>query len=482
MALEAPGVGRSDENLHQLGLGTSVIRAIISEIVAFDFRIIVEGTIGNLFGISRGTFLTSIFLGLLGVLWYLIPNLPLFAFAWIVGTMPIWLPIVAISGGWKAWVWYVQSSYLSKRVPMLLEMKMPREMVKSPRGMEVALSQLWIDSGQTTFFHRKWLGQVYPIFSFEIASFGGDVHFYIWIWKEWRPVVESAIYAQYPEVEIEEVEDYASKYVYDPSKEMVYATDHRLEPRNDAYPLKTYVEFELDKETEEEYVVDPLAQVVERMSALGPTEQMWLQIVITMNNFGSVVRRKPGGWFWETESRYTSIINEEIDNVRKEITGDPSQPEERWKQYARVQLFHINELVKAMGRNLSKHPFHVGIRGVFISDPANFISRGWNNLRWIWAPMGDPMHSNQLRPRRWHTPYDYPYQDLWDLRWNLTARRFFDCYRRRAHFYPPYVLPDNLMSTEVLATLWHPLSSAIKSPGLERIPAKKAEPPHNLPK
>ena len=96
--------------------------------------------------------------------------------------------------------------------------------------------------------------------------------------------------------------------------------------------------------------------------------------------------------------------------------------------------------------------------------------------------MGNKVEWNQMRPRRWHTPFDYPYQDLWDLRWNLHARRFFDCYRRRAHFYSPYILPDNVMSTEVLATFWHPLSSAIASPGVERIPSKKAEPPSNLPK
>src|SRR3989344_7954111 len=258
MAFEVPGVGAEQErSSQQWGVGSHVFRGIISEIISLDFRVFIEGTVGNLLGISRGLFLTSIFLGLLGALWYLIPNLPLFAFAWLVGTMPVWLPIAAIAGGWKSWVWYVQASFLSKRTPILLEVKMPRELVKSPRGMELALSQLWIYHGETTYFHRKWLGQVRPIFSFEIASFGGDVHFYIWLWEGYRKVVESAIYAQYPDVEIVEAEDYASKYVYDPSKHMVYATDYRYEPRSDAYPIKTYVEFELDKDPKEEYKVDP---------------------------------------------------------------------------------------------------------------------------------------------------------------------------------------------------------------------------------
>ena len=225
--------------------------------------------------------------------------------------------------------------------------------------------------------------------------------------------------------------------------------------------------------------MDPLAQIVERLSTLGPKEQIWLQIVITMD---MEVRRKPGGKFWETEGRYRGLAEAEIDKIRKLVTGDPNNPADRWKQFSRVQMYRINEQIRTIERNMSKHPFHVGIHGVFISDEENFLGRGWNSMRWIWAPMGNPQYLNQLRPRRWHTPFDYPYQDVWDLRWNLHARRFFDCYRRRAHFYAPYTLPDNLMSTEVIATLWHPISTAIKSPGVERIPAKKAQPPPNLPK
>ncbi|MBI4087764.1 hypothetical protein HY418_00030 [Candidatus Kaiserbacteria bacterium] len=479
MAFEVPGVGEEHIRQQQWGVGSHVMRGIVSEVISLDLKVIIEGTIGNLLGISRGTFLTSIFLGLLLSLWTLIPNLPLFIFAWVVGTMPIWILPAAVGGAWKAWVWYVQAYFITQRQPILLEVKMPRDLVKSPRGMELALSQLWIYAGETTYFHRKWLGQVRPIFSFEIASFGGDVHFYIWCWADWRPVIESAIYAQYPEVEIVETEDYATKYVYDPDKEMVYATDYRYEPRNDAYPIKTYVEFELDKDPKEEYKVDPLAQIIERLSTLGPTEQIWLQIVITMD---MEQRRKPGGRFWELEGRFKGLAMAEVDRIRKELVGNPDDPQERWKSFSRVQMYRINEQIRAIERNMSKHPYHVGMRGVFISDPPNFIQRGWNNMRWIWNPMGNPQYMNQMRPRRWHTPFDYPYQDVFDLRWNLHAERFFDCYRRRAHFYAPYTLPDNIMSTEVIATFWHPVPTAVASPGLQRIPAKKAQPPPNLPK
>jgi hypothetical protein len=239
------------------------------------------------------------------------------------------------------------------------------------------------------------------------------------------------------------------------------------------------VEFELDKDPKEEYRADPLAQIVERLSSLKTDENIWLQIVITVDN---EQRRKPGGRWWETEKRYTGLVAAEIDDIRKKLVGNPDSPSDRWKSFSRVQLYRINEQIRTMERNMSKHSYHVGVRGVYISRPDNFDGASWQSMRWIWLPMGNPQYLNQLRPRRWHTPFDYPYQDLWDMRWNLHAERFFDCYRRRNNFYAPYTLPDNVMSTEVLATMWHPVPTSIQAPGLQKIPAKKAEAPPNIPK
>ena len=215
------------------------------------------------------------------------------------GTLPIWLPVVSVIGGWKAWIWYTRASFIAGLDNMLLEVKFPRDIVKSPRAMEEVLTKLWTDSGETTFFNRVFQGQARPWFSLEMASFGGEVHFYIWCRREWREVVESAMYAQYPEVELTEAEDYASKFAYDPDVHECFCTDWRYEPRNDAYQFRSYIDFELDTDPKEEYKVDPLAQVIERLSSIKPEEQMWMQIIITQC---SDQRRKKGTLFG-TESR-----------------------------------------------------------------------------------------------------------------------------------------------------------------------------------
>src|SRR3989344_1402739 len=250
MSYVIPGVDREGQE-HIVTSGQ--LRSFVGDALTLNFTNFIEGNVGNMFGISRGLFLSMMFAGFFGVLAQQIPDLFLFSFAWVAGTIPVWLPIFAVVGGWKAWIWYVQSNFLSNQKPLLLEVKMPRDLVKSPRGIDFALSHLHHDSGETTFFNRKWAGSVRPIWAFEIASFGGNIHFYIWTWERWRTSVEAAIYSQYPEVEMFDVEDYAAKFVYDPDKLMAFCNDYRYEPRSDAYPIKTYVEFELDKDPKEEY-------------------------------------------------------------------------------------------------------------------------------------------------------------------------------------------------------------------------------------
>ena len=222
---------------------------------------------GN-WAVSRGLCYAIIYFSLLGILWVEMPGLPVFAFGWILGTLPVWLPLSLAIGGYKVWIWYARALYIASRHKdaVLLEIRIPRDLVKSPRAMEAVFPQLHSTSGETTFYHRQWKGQARPYFSFEIASFAGEIHFYAWCWRNQRHLVESAIYGQYPEVEIFEVEDYASKFQYDPKKHMCYCNDYRFEPmrdRIDAYPIRTYIEYELDKDPKEEYKIDPLSQILE---------------------------------------------------------------------------------------------------------------------------------------------------------------------------------------------------------------------------
>jgi hypothetical protein len=451
-------------------------------------------------GVSRGLACMILFVGLFFVLSLEIPDVWLFTFTWLLGTAPIWLPIGLLIVFEVVWIKYIQSHFLAGRKPVLLEMKIPREISKSPRAMEIALTNLWISSGETTFLDRGWKGQVRPFFALEIASFGGDIHFYIWCWGNYRGFVEQAIYGQYPEVELYEVEDYASKFVLDPKKHWCFATDWRKEPpgkfgmyakgrfnRIDAYPIKTYIDFELDKDPKEEFKIDPLTSVLEFMGALNPEEQIWVSLVFRRcGKYGIFATRERDNEWRDMAKEEVAKVRVEAALVKQDVLQDkmrefeldpevdrPPQIRPSWMQ---------NQLMQSMERNLSKLPFEFVGHGVYITS-GQLRGPFFTSVRWMWKPFGNPNFSSYLRPRRWHNPYDYPWQDYNGYRRNtVTPQRFFDMYRRRAGFHTPWILPTNILTVEELATIWHPPSSSTQVPGLERISSTKSAPPANLPK
>ena len=132
-----------------------------------------------------------------GVLWALVAN-----------TWWLWLPPLLAKLGWTLWKDYLRSRYWKNLKWMTLEVRIPREIAKTPEAMEQVFAGL-----QTMYFsldpwEKYWLGLQHDYLSFEIASIGGETRFYIRLPIFYKNLVESQIYAQYPEVEIVEVEDY----------------------------------------------------------------------------------------------------------------------------------------------------------------------------------------------------------------------------------------------------------------------------------
>lgn len=448
--------------------------------------------VGN-WGVSRALYLSAAFIGLFVLLGHLIPDLPAFTLRWMFGTAPIWLPAALGIMCWNAWIWYIQALFLSGRNPVLLELKMPRDITKSPRAMELALINFSTSSGETTFIHRAWKGQMRAFFSLEMASFGGEVHFYIWSWKNYRNVVEQAIYSQYPEVELVEVEDYASKFRFDPSVHSAFCTDWRRESyvpgtkvgtrSVDAYPIKTYIDFELDKDPKEEHKVEPLAQIIEYFSSLKPNEQAWAQIVIRKaGNYDGVLFPKDMDHDWQ------GAVRAEVNRVQYVATSRPHDPdghgdthgEDDRSQFPRPSESQKEQLI-AMERNFGKYAFEVGMRGCYIST-GDLHGPTYGGIRYLWRPFNNAQYRSQLKPKRWTNDFDYPWQDVNNLRMINQTRRFLDAYRRRSFYTSPWKTPTFVMTNEELASLWHPPSSTVQSPGLARIPATKASAPANLPR
>ena len=98
----------------------------------------------------------------------------------IINTAVYWLPLILAYALLKVWTAYVRLDYHLNQDYLLLEIKLPRELTKSPQAMEIFLSSLYYTGGETTFIDRGWHGKTRPWWSLELVSLEGQVHFYIW--------------------------------------------------------------------------------------------------------------------------------------------------------------------------------------------------------------------------------------------------------------------------------------------------------------
>lgn len=104
--------------------------------------------------------------------------------------------------------------------------------------------------------------------SFEIASVGGRIRFYVWVPKTLQGFVEGQIYSQYPAVQIHAAEeDYVT---HERQHSVVYTSEITLS-NQEFLPIKTFQSFE----------VDPLAGITGTLAKLEDTdEEMWIQMLV----------------------------------------------------------------------------------------------------------------------------------------------------------------------------------------------------------
>ena len=425
---------------------------------------------GTDWGVSRAITSWVLFTALVIVISLQFPPFLTIAMTWVIALLPLVAVYFVPFAWWRNWVWYVRTRYFAKKPTVLLEILMPHEIHKSPGAMEHVLSELWYTSGQTTVIDRYWEGSMRPWSSLEMASFGGSVHFYIWCFAEMRPLFEANMYAQYPEIEIVEAEDYSKKFVYDPEKKDVFG-NHMIYLENPVLPIRTYHDFELEEVHEPEFITDPMAQIVETLGSLKNSEEGWIQII-----FHSMTEGGQGEFMHQSEVR--------IEEIRQEgaLFGKHIELSEDEARIARARpTWMQTEQMHSMERQMNKRMFEVGIRIFYAANWEDYRGVMRNAMRWIFMPYYGQWQ-NRLRPKRWHGDFDYAWQDFKDIRWRMVSRRFLDAWRRRSLFYSPWVMPALPMSSEAIASLWHPPSSGIATPGLERLHAKKVEPPTNLPR
>ena len=157
--------------------------------------------------------------------------------------------------------------------------------------------------GESNWYQKYWEGKVRSWFSLEMVSLGGSVHFYIWGPGKMKATIEQQLYSQYPGIEVFEVEDYSHMIDFEKGKVDASVLEYDL-ARPSPYPIKTYVDFGLDKAgQDEEFKIDPLTTLLEYLGSLRPGEQAWIQIMIRAHKAERKVsgKDKPVDWKYDAE-------------------------------------------------------------------------------------------------------------------------------------------------------------------------------------
>ena len=380
---------------------------------------------------------------------------------------------------WDTWLTYRRLRFFQKQTYVLLEIKLPREIFKSPKAAEFFIAGLYQTVGERNWYEKYWKGQTRAWFSLELASINGAVHFFVWTRSGAKNQIEANLYSQFPGIEVFEVPDYTLPIAYDQEVNEIWASEFEL-TKSDAYPIKTYVDYGMDKDPKEEFKIDPMTPLIEFLGGMGRGHQAWIQIIIRAHKAED---KDPEGSGKLVDLKWQKAAEKEIEEITKKAKGEIGPDGKVIQGTGRFLNDIETETIKALGRSISKPGFDVGIRAIYIAPKDTFTLSNIGGV--IGGITHFNSHLNGFKPIRGSEEKYKFFAFAWKDR--SKNKRFFekqyllDAYKRRAYFYNEYKNPYFVLNTEELATMYHFPGGVSTTPTFSRIESRKAEAPANLP-
>lgn len=384
------------------------------------------------------------------------------------------------------WLWWKQTVFKSNIVWTMLEVRPPREVRKSPKAMEQILTALYSLKNAPGDFFEKWIdGEVTRWFSLEIASFEGEIYFYIRTPVKFKNVIEASFYANYPDCEISVVDDYTNRFpettaeLYKANLD-IFGSEMILE-KDDAYPIRTFIQFEA---IEEEQKIDPISGLLENLGKLKNGENMWLQFLI-----------RP-----VTDSKWKEKGTKLIEELRKKQMTDITTIEGKKAQAPIGLTPGQTDVIKAIENNISKPGFDTLIRLIYIAPKTifdnTFPNKGLQGVlnQYSSISLNSFKHNGEVRTSemKWHK---YPFFKIKErlegrkrrvlknfqnrsFPEELTIGKFIGLNPSNFNFFSKYFV----LNVEELATIYHlPYYFVLTAPFIKRQESKRTGPPAGLP-
>ncbi len=394
---------------------------------------------------------------------------------------------------WNLWMHYINKLYINSVDWVLLEVIPPKEVFKSPQAMELVLNSLY-GGDATNWYLKYWKGELGQVYSLEIASIEGKVHFYARFHKKFRKGFESQLYAQYPQAVVKEVEDYTRSVPSFKKDGSINLFGYMMAlAKDDPYPIKSYIDYGLDRAVgslEEAERIDPITPVLETMGSIGKGEQIWMQIIMQKEIKRHTIKGEKGEETGKSSKDKARAILSELKQKQKIVdkeTGKVTSADRPSKGEQSV--------VEAIERHMNKPGFDCGIRVIYLADKEHFSGNTITAFTGMFRQFTSE-DLNTLKLSGLTKPPDEPWKDLGNRKMNKKKKEILADYKERDYFYgwfnfkklkkyfhAPASLGEKpmLLSTEEIATLWHLPGRVAETPTFARIEATKAEPPTNLP-
>jgi hypothetical protein len=399
------------------------------------------------------------------------------ALSFLVALSPIWVPFALFHIFFERWQDYTGLKFQDDNGRATLRIKPPQDVFKSPEAMESVFTQIYNSYSRDNLVQAYVDGKRPLTFSFELASIGGEVRFYANVpRKKVKNALESQLYAQYPGIEVvEEVIDYTAEVRNDLDKHD-FMGFHFVKKDDQVLPIKTYIEFGLDKMPKEEEKFEPMAPLLEHLGKCKPHERIWIQWLCTPH-----VKQEFKNGYLNAKPTWEKAGKAKIDSIMKREKVDAGTEEGGAQSKLTVGE---RDTITAIERNIGKYAYEVSIRAMYITlDKKRFdgdmigpILRGMSQ----WDIIG----RNGVG-LKWRSDFDWPWiTDPSGSKKRFYKRRELDYYKGRnwvdgdakGHGDAPKV-----MSVEELASMYHIPGKTIVTPSLVRVESIRRNAPANLP-
>ena len=397
------------------------------------------------------------------------------------------LVLIALFIFWDFWLLYLHVRFVRGISWKLLEIKIPKNVLKTPKAMEQIFAAAHTPySYGIAPFDKYWKGKEDPWMSFELIGRAGDSHFYLRLPRSinirWSRLSTANI--PRPRLQRSMITSTIFRKVL-PNTQLDVSGFEEMLLHENYLPIRTYLAFE---DPTEERRLDPIGPLMELMSRLKEDEQLWYQLIVrpTGEDF-----RKEG------EKKINQMLNIEskekkgslfagfgpgvtLGEVVRAPFEHPGSEIKKREETARSMRFLVSPgekaATEAIAEKIAKIAFEATPRFLFLTKQGNSDPGILTSLHGF-VRQFNTQDLNSMKPNGETTTASYAIHGLFKktrIRWR--KRMFYESYRN--------IVPGSkksVLNIEELATIFHFPIATVSTTELEKIPSRKGSPPSGVP-